>query len=99
MRASRDGRDNRGRGLGRRGQHFDFRHRERLASERRIAAREPEKAERERNSHSADDRTPGHANSANRRRSQGARGKTERFVQFVPHLRRRPSFLKSQGRQ
>lgn len=87
MRASRDGRDNRGRGLGRRGQQFDFRHRERLASERRIAAREPEKAERERDSYSDGDRTPGRANSANRRRGQSGRRKTERFVQFVPHLR------------
>jgi len=88
MSAGRDGRDNRGCGLHRRGQHFDFRHSERLASERRIAAREPEKAERERCSHSYRDHTSGHANSANRRRNQGVSGKTERFVEFVPHLRR-----------
>jgi len=88
MSAGRDGRDNRGCGLHRRGQHFDFRHSERFASERRIAAHEPEKTKRKRNSHNARDRTSVHANSANRRRSQGACGKTERFVEFVPHLRR-----------
>ena len=85
--------------LSRRGQDFNFRHRKRLAFNREISSRKHNEADGYRKDRDADRRSFCRALVPHGQRRCGARNKTERFVQFVPHFSRRPSLRTSQSRE
>jgi hypothetical protein len=74
------------------GQDFNLRHRKRLAIDRRISSLKRQEAGDYRKNRDADGhffcRTP----RPNGRHNCDAGGKTKRFVHFIPHFSRRPSF-------